>query len=229
MAESTIVAAACGTEVKARGKKSHERACAQCKQVSGAAEPSVVANMQGNASSDEAAAAIGAALGGATGTTFAPPTDTVTPAGIFKSSVVPQDGDRPPNTPREDLDPLTIALGATMFRAGTENRFDWCREGRTVGPRHTFSRMYPEIRVLVDVYASRNKAVEKEVAFKAAIIAERNEQVSRDEQWGYLPVIRDERAATQDEIDIALGRGCVTLGPSRRELIARGQSLAGAR
>jgi hypothetical protein len=86
----------------------------------------------------------------------------------------------------------------------------------------------PAVRVLVDVYASRMKGVEAEVRQKAAIIAARNEVVSREERWGYFAVVRDEPVPTDETITEALAGECVVLEPREVAAARRAQITAAA-
>ena len=162
------------------------------------------------ASGDDAAAAIARAVGGAS---FEAPQVATThkPALVIKGDQS-SNGDRPPRVLPAKLDELSKRLGATQFNAGT-NRFDWCREAG-IGPRHTFSRMYWEQRVLVDVYAERTRGVVKEIEEKRAILETRNASIPREERWGYIPWIKREDVPGDDAVAIALDGGVAPLAPA---------------
>lgn len=111
----------------------------------------------------------------------------------------PHDAVRPPDSPDrpriDALDPITKALGVQYWRSNPV--YDWCRQPS--GFRHRFTRYYfsvPEaevkVFVLVDIFASKSQAIEKEVAQKTASIATENAlRVERGEHpIGYLPIVR---------------------------------------
>jgi hypothetical protein len=136
--------------------------------------------------------------------------DAKRPAGVVLFGDDSTDGDKPPVTPREDLDALSQRLNAEFFRAGTENRFKWCREFQPDGPRHTFSRLYARERVLVDVYAERNRLVLPEVAAKIAALEAHNAAEPGD-KWGYLAYVVREGIPDVDACRRALAGECVPL------------------
>lgn len=136
--------------------------------------------------------------------------DAKRPVGVIVHGDESKDADRPPVTPREDLDALSQRLGAEFFRAGTENRFQWCREFQPDGPRHTFSRLYAKERVLVDVYTDRNRLVVPEAEAKTAAIREHNEADPGD-RWGYLAYVIREGIPSVDACRRALAGECVPL------------------
>lgn len=106
-----------------------------------------------------------------------------------------------PTVKAPPLDPITRAMGAQQYRAGTDNRYDWCREF-SGGPRHTFTRLYFRENVLLDIYQTRTKAVEAEVAVKSASIKAHNETAA--EPLGYIAVFVGDVPPTPDVVARAL-------------------------
>jgi hypothetical protein len=219
-----VTCEACGATVKARGIKPHQRGCRAYQDIkaAGGVTPIIDATPpkpQPAAAVTNSAAVAAAIAGAGTATAAAVESAAVPPGGhaaagkyVEPKAKPSRNDDGPPLRPAEKLDELSQRLGAETFRAGTENRFAWCRE-YAEGPRHTFSRMYFEQRVLVDVYPTRMKGVENEVRQKAAIIAARNEQVAHAERWGYFAVVRDENKPTDETLMRALAGECIVLEP----------------
>lgn len=101
-----------------------------------------------------------------------------------------------PHVRVDSLDPLTEALGTRFYRVSPI--FDWCRKGMynisppgelDSRPRHTFTRWYFQVRVLVDIFESASPTVMREVAEKSEALYS---QVTATEPTpiGYLPVVR---------------------------------------
>lgn len=198
----------CGTDVDARGMKAHLGRHS--------AEPEYATT------SDDVAAAIAAAHGGlsdfdgakighspAMVTNVAGSKPEHDPREIAKAASVVVDGPRSrqpeagtPQMKEQPLDPITRAFGAKHYRAGTDNRFDWCREF-VGGPRHTFSRFYFDQNVLLDIFQARTKAVEAEVEIKTRAIAERNAS-SPDVAFGYVAVFIGDPAPAHNVVARAL-------------------------
>jgi hypothetical protein len=171
---------------------------------------------------DDAASKIGRAIGDRLPDPLRAALDAKKPAGVTLYGDDSKDADKPPVTPREELDALSQRLGAEFFRAGTENRFKWCREFHPDGPRHTFSRLYAKERVLVDVYAERSKLVAPEVESKIAAIQAHNELEPGD-RWGYLAYVIREGIPSVDACRRALAGECVPLAPKPTEKITLAQ------
>lgn len=122
----------------------------------------------------------------------------------------------------DSMDPLTEALGTKHYR--TTPIFDWCRKGlwntAPVGdldsrPRHTFTRWYFQVRVLVDIFSSGTPAVYREIEEKARAIHERG--LVEGQRIGYLPIVRG-AFVSESAITSALGGGILHLQDKRNVL-----------
>ncbi|TAM90629.1 hypothetical protein EPN42_05660 [bacterium] len=72
------------------------------------------------------------------------------------------------------IDSISQALGSVMCLS--DQRFEWCRG--VDGYRMAFSRRYPELDLIVDLFVQDSPAVRKEVARKRELIAAHNAQAA---------------------------------------------------
>ena len=114
----------------------------------------------------------------------------------------------------DSMDPLGEAMGTKFYRVSPA--FDWCRQGRfnTSGPgeldsraRHTFTRWYFQVRVIVDIFSSSSAATLREIEEKSAAIYA---QGSIEGAIGYLPIVRGAFVAA-DAIATAMRGGILPL------------------
>ena len=110
----------------------------------------------------------------------------------------PNVDDRPSRRPA-GFDAMTLHLGSWYV---TDERFDWCRNGR--GYKHRFSRWYPERRLLVDVFPVDNGAAHAEAEDKARIIRERNAS-NKNDKYGYLPLIAGDQPTPEVLAQVVTG------------------------
>jgi len=84
----------------------------------------------------------------------------------------PGDPDRPSQM-RLRIDPISTEVGSQ--HVVHDQRFDWCRG--IDGYRMRFSRRYPDLSLIVDVFSQDSPAVRKEVARKRMLIEQHNAEV----------------------------------------------------
>lgn len=93
-----------------------------------------------------------------------------------------------PHLVLDRLAAVTKALGAQNWY--DVRSFDWCLD--RIGNRHRFSRYYPSVAVLVDVFDDASVTVRAEVESKTAAIIAQNELREKQGHMplGYLPIVR---------------------------------------